>query len=93
MATKKKPLSLPQRLRLLADEMDALADPAPEPTPEEAFATSVEQARQPGSFKKLLMARRRRKAQEASEGEDTGGEGAPPPAAPPQPRKRRRSGP
>lgn len=94
MASKtKRPLTLPQRLRKLADELDELASPSAEPTPEQLIASTLEQAFRQGAFKDLLNARRRRKAQEAADGEDAGGEGAPPPAAPPQPRKRRRSGP
>lgn len=94
MASKTKTLTLPQRLRKLADEMDAAATPPQQRTPEEIIASIVERATRPGAFKKLLKARRKRKAREA-EDEDSGneGEGAPPPSAPPQPRKRRRSTP
>lgn len=94
MASKtKRPLTLPQRLRKFADELDELAGPPAELTPEQLIASTLEEVFQQGAFKDLSKARMRRKTPEAAEGEDDGGEGAPPPVAQPQPRKRRRSGP
>lgn len=87
MPSKKKPPTLPETLRKLADEIERYLSPPRPKTPEELTASVVADLRNT-SFKARLKARRKAKARqqaEEEEGGDTGDDGAP--SAPPQPPK------
>ena len=80
---KSKAPGLAERLRNLADELDAATGKAPKPmTDEEQIEAAIAQIIRPGSLMERLAARRKAKAEAASE--SGGGDGAPasPPASP-----------
>lgn len=94
MPSKKTPPTLPEKLRKLAAEIEAITTPRKLLTPEELTAAVLDGLRRT-SFRDRLKARRKAKARqqaEEEEGGDTGDDGAPsaPPLPPKPPRSRNR---
>lgn len=90
MPSKKKPPTLPEKLRNLADEIEGILKPRRPMTPEELTAAVLSDLHRQ-SFKARLRAYRKAKAEKQDEDSDTEGGGGGAPASPPQaPRPRRR---
>lgn len=89
MPSKKKPPTLPEKLRNLADEIEGILKPRRPMTPEELTASVLADLRK-RSFKVRLLARRKAKASKQAEEETDGGSGDDgAPTAPPQPSRPR----
>ena len=85
MTKKKSPpkKALAERLRDLAEELDAATGKAPKPmTEEQQIEAAIAEITRPGSLKERLTARRMAKAEETSGGGDDDGAPASPPAGP-----------